>query len=162
MKIKKLTPVWIATFCAVGLLIPATTASAEWDFGLRGGVYNDANEASLGVELLTPIGGSGHWFFNPNVEYVFVDNGDLGTLNFDFHYDFTTNGPVFVWVGGGPGLIVRDPDRPARLDTETDGALNLLGGVGFNLKNSSVRPYVQGKLIISDETESAVAVGIRF
>lgn len=162
MKVLK-TPIWIAALCAIGLLLPATPASAEgWDFGLRGGVYNDASEAAVGVELLTPIGRSGHWFFNPNVEYVFVDNGDLATFNLDFHYDLTTRGPMFVWLGGGPGLIVRDPDRPARADTQTDGALNLLAGVGFNLKNSSVRPYIQGKLILSDETESAVAFGIRF
>lgn len=160
---RKSAPKWIAALCALGLVTAATPARAgEWDFGLRAGVYTEASEAAIGAELLTRIGNSGHWFFNPNVEYVFVDNGDLATLNMDFHYDINTRGPVFLWLGGGPGLIVRDPDRPPRRDTETDAAFNLLAGIGFNLRNSSVRPYVQGKLILSDETESAIAFGIRF
>lgn len=160
MKKQKLLTGSLATLFALGLLMSATPAVAQdWDLGLRGGVYNDAGEPAVGAELITRMGGNGRWFFNPNIEYVFVDNGNLATLNMDFHYDVVPSGPVYFWLGGGPALIVRDPDRR---DTETDGALNLLAGLGFNLRNSPVTPYVQGKLILSDESESAIAFGIRF
>ena len=36
-----------------------------------------------------------------------------------------------------------------------------LGGVGFT-KRGPIRPYVQGKVILSDNTEAAIAVGLRF
>lgn len=143
----------------LALLFSAVPAAAEgFDFGLRGGVYTDESDAFVGVELLTRLGRS-PWFFNPNFEYVFVDNGDLSTLSFDFHYDFRVQGPVYLWAGGGPALVFRQPDRR---DNETDGAFNLLAGIGFKLRGSAIRPYIQGKVILSDETESAIAFGVRF
>ena len=42
----------------------------------------------IGVELITPVTRS--VFFNPNLEWVFVEGGDLATLNADFHYDLET------------------------------------------------------------------------
>ncbi len=147
------------TLLTLGFLLAAGPAAADgFDFGLRGGIYTDESDAFVGAELLTRIG-HGEWFFNPNVELVFVDRGDLATLNFDFHYDFRVQGPVYLWAGGGPALVFRNPDRG---DDETDGALNLLAGIGFKLRNSSVRPYIQGKAILSDETEGSIAFGIRF
>lgn len=147
-----------------GLLLAALAAPAAaqnaWDFGIRGGVYTDDSDPFVGVEVLTRLGGT-RWFFNPNVEVVFPDNGDLITLNGDFHYDLPVEGSVYVWVGGGPAIIFRDPDRPRNDDSETDVGLNLLGGVGF-LKGQPVRPYVQGKVLVADESEAVLAFGVRF
>ena len=39
--------------------------------------------------------------------------------------------------------------------------LNLLGGVGFG-KGQALRPYIQGKVILSNDTEAVLAVGVRF
>jgi hypothetical protein len=137
------------------------TAQSVWDFGIRGGVYTDDSDPFVGVELLTRMGAT-EWFFNPNVEVVFPDRGDLITLNADFHYDLPVDAPVYVWVGGGPAIIFRDSDRgPGDDDDETDIGLNLLAGVGF-LKGQAVRPYVQGKVVISDESEAVLAFGVRF
>lgn len=147
---------------AAAFAIPAAPASAV-DFGVRGGVYDDADSAFVGGELLFQI--SPRWYFNPNLEYVFVDDGDLFTLNGDFHYDFDTSGNVAVWAGGGPAvlLIDDDDDRGRRRDDDdgdTDFGANLLAGVG--MKSGAVRPYLQGKVILADETEAVLAVGIRF
>jgi len=119
--------------CPLFLAAPA----AGVDFGLRGGVYTDQSDPFAGVELLAQIGSS-RWYFNPNAEYVFVEYGDLVTAN---------------------ALIFRD--RPPRRD-DTDAGVNLLAGVGFKPRGSSVRPYIQGKLILADETEGVIAFGIRF
>lgn len=149
----------ILTLCivfAVAALLPAR-AQAQTDFGVRAGVYTDESDAFLGLELLSRMYGS-QWFFNPNVESVFVENGNLFTINADFHYDFPTSGQFNVWLGGGPALVLRDPDRG---DNSTDAAVNLLAGFGFS-PHSAVRPYIQGKVILSNNSEAVFAVGLRF
>jgi hypothetical protein len=141
-----------------GLFLIPSTAKADLDFGVRGGFYDDADAGFLGGELLWGV--TRQWFFNPNLEYVFVDDGSLMTLNADVHYDFPTRSPFYVWAGGGPAVIFRDPDC-RNCDSENDFGLNLLGGIGFG-KGQALRPYIQGKVILSDDTEAVLAVGIRF
>jgi hypothetical protein len=144
-------------------LLTTAPARAEVDLGVRGGFYNDADAGFLGVELLTGV--TRQIYFNPNLEYVFVDQGDLATVNLDFHYDFETTGPYYLWAGGGPAVIFSDREvrRGNRFESEdeTDVGLNVLGGVGFG-RGGAFRPYVQGKLTLSDETEASIAFGIRF
>lgn len=144
-------------------LVPAA-GRADVDFGVRGGLYSDAEAGFVGVELLTPV--TRKWYFNPNFEYVFVDDGDLYTGNLDFHYDFDTRNPFYLWAGAGAAIIRSEIDPPpfcrrCDSDAETDLGLNLLGGIGFG-KGQALRPYVQGKVILSDDTEASIAVGIRF
>ena len=139
--------------------LAARPAAADVDVGVRGGYYTDAEEGFLGVDLLMQIQDT-RWFFNPNLEYVFVDPGDLATLNLDVHYDLDTdNDDLYIWLGGGPAIIFRDDDRPNG-DDETDLGLNLLGGIGWQLE--SVVPYFQAKAIIADDNEVVLAVGVRF
>jgi hypothetical protein len=157
-------PAWQFLLVAAGLTFSiASPALAQWDFGIRGGLYTEDSDPFVGIEGLTRMGAS-RWYFNPNFEAVFVDNGDLFTVNGDFHYDFEPSGSVDFWAGGGPALIFRDFDR-GRFgrgnDTETDLGLDLLAGLGFNPR-ASVRPYFQAKLILSDDTEGVVAFGVRF
>lgn len=158
-------PVRFRTLLLAGLLLLAAAGPAAaqnpWDFGIRGGVYTDHSDPFVGVELLTRLGSS-PWFFNPNVEVVFPDNGDLITVNGDFHYDLPVEAPVYVWLGGGPAIVFSDRDHgPNANDSETDVGFNLLAGVGF-LKGQAVRPYVQGKILVSDESEAVLAFGVRF
>ena len=155
--IKKMGSVAGALAVACLFLVPSA-AVAEVDFGVRGGFYDDADAGFIGGELLMDV--FGQWYFNPNLEYVFVDNGDLSTLNADFHYDFDTDSPFYVWAGGGPAVIFSGADC-RNCDDETDIGLNLLGGIGFG-KGQALRPYLQGKVVLSDETEAVLAVGIRF
>lgn len=133
-------------------------AQSDWDLGVRGGVYTGADAGFVGVEALGRIGRTS-WYFNPNVEAAFPDNEDLYTFNADFHYDIPTGSNVAVWLGGGPALILHDPNNPRR-DNETDFGGNLIAGIG--LQRGAVRPYLQGKLIFADDTEAVLAVGFRF
>jgi hypothetical protein len=145
------------------LFLAPGLARADVDFGVRGGFYSDAEAGFVGVELLADITRS--WFFNPNFEYVFVDEGDLYTVNLDAHYDFPTRNPYYFWVGGGLALIRSEVDfcTPRRCDSESenDVGVNLLTGIGFG-KGEAIRPYLQGKVIVADETEAVIAVGLRF
>lgn len=148
----------LALTASILLLVPQP-AEGQVDFGVRGGIYGD--DAFVGAELLFPLQGS--WYLNPNVEWVFVDNGDLFSVNGDVHYDFETGGNYYAWGGGGLALLFRDFDRPRFRDddSETDVGVNLLGGLGFN-PGGALRPYVQGKITLADDTEGSIAFGVRF
>jgi hypothetical protein len=148
-----------AVVAGICLFLLATNAQAEIRPGVRVGGYFDADAAFIGGELLTNISDS--WFFNPNIEYVFVDNGDLVTFNFDVHYDLPSEGKMFFWIGGGPAILYFNPDPDFR-DSETDFGINLFMGLGFKVGRERFIPYVQPKLILSDNSEFALAFGVRF
>lgn len=154
--------VWMLALA--GLFVLPGLAQAQVDFGVRGGFYNDADAGFLGAEMVIPI--SRPWYFNPNVEYVFVDDGDLWTANADFHYDLHSSSNLAPWVGAGAAVIFSsiDPPRGCRncdSDDETDLGLNLLGGLSL-VQRGPIRPYVQGKVTLSDNTEASIAFGLRF
>jgi hypothetical protein len=134
--------------------LSAGSASAS-DLDLRGGVYTDLNKPFVGLGFLSNAGDS--LYFNPNVEYVFVDNGQFGTLNFDFHYDLPLEGTPYVWIGAGLGFVYSNPDGPD--NTTTKARANLLAGIGLRTGRSV--PYVQAKYI-TGQKEWVLAVGIRF
>ncbi len=137
------------------LLAPPVSADGL-KFGLRGGYYTEVEEPFGGAELLVPMGH--RFYFNPNVEYVFVNSGTYVTYNADFHYDFGADRGPYVWLGGGLGLVSVNPDGPD--NGSTDGAVNFLGGIGFRAGRAI--PYFQAKLIAKSGTEFAVAFGVRF
>jgi hypothetical protein len=141
----------------VSAALAAVPASAdEVKFGVRGGYYAEAESAFLGIELLTQL--APRIYFNPNIEYVFVDDAKYVTWNADFHYDFHVSGRSFAWLGAGLALATVNPDGPD--NTDNDVAANFLAGLG--VRSGSVIPYFQVKLIAKDDTEFVVAFGLRF
>ncbi len=126
-------------------------------FGVRMGIYTDVEDLFLGAEMNVPIGK--FVYFNPNLEYILIDRGTFMTFNFDFHYDFPTSSPVYIWAGGGPAVVYVNPDGP--IDSETDLGLNLLFGLGFPTGNSLI-PYVQGKALLGDRDDFVLGFGLRF
>jgi hypothetical protein len=138
------------------LALPAPASAGDTKFGVRGGYYTDIGEPFLGAEVLVPV--ARRIYFNPNFEYVFVEDLNYWTLNGDFHYDFPTHRPYYVWAGAGVGLLRVDP--PGADNSDTDVGLNLLAGVGFNA--GSVVPYFQAKVILKNGSEFALGFGVRF
>jgi len=141
----------IALFAAA-VASPARAAA----FGVRTGVYADANAGFVGGEVLTSI--APNFYFDPNLEVALANNHDVVTVNGDFHYDFLTDRSYYVWAGGGPGFIHRErefePDR-------NDLGLNLLAGIGWKA-SAKVTPYVQATLLVSSDDEAVLAFGMRF
>ena len=141
-----------------GCFFFTSDASADIKPGFRVGVYTDPNDFFVGGELLVTL--TPYWYFNPNVEYVFIDNGDLFTINFDVHYDFRTNSSFYFWIGGGPAILLFDPEGDR--DGDTDLGVNVFAGIGFPLRDTSLIPYIQPKVILADNSEFSLAFGIRF
>ena len=138
-------------------LVAAPAASAQVDPDFRAGIYTDGSDGFIGGGVLWDLGQRGRWYANPNVEVVLVDNGNFFTVNGDVHYDLDVETPFYIWAGGGPAILVADPDEG---DSETDFGLNLIAGIGA--RQGGIRPYAQVKLIVSDESELVFAVGLRF
>ncbi len=152
---RKVLPTLIAVVL-LQLFFSLPSAQAQVKPGIRAGAYFDANSGFIGGELL--FGVNRHWFIDPNVEYVFVDNGHMMTFNFDVHRDLNVTGPLYVWVGAGPAIVWRDPDRG---QGHTDFGLNIFGGIGFRT-HSELVPYIQPKVIISNDSDFSLAFGLRF
>jgi len=123
-------------------------------FGVRTGFYTDVDEPFIGIEGLFGLGN--HVYLNPNFEYVFTEDPHYMTFNADFHYDFPTRSRAYVWAGAGLGVLYTNPEVG---DSNTDVGLNLLFGVGLK---GHVVPYVQGKVIVSEDTAFVLGVGLRF
>jgi len=158
MKSKRFSAIFTGVVSGLILVanIAPVTAGPGTKFGVRAGYYSDTEEIFLGGELLSRISRS--VFFNPNVEFVTIDNGTFMTFNGDFHYDFPTAGSPLIWAGAGLGMLYFNPEGPG--DNQTDVGLNLLFGVG--LSRGPVIPYFQVKAILEDNNEVVLGFGIRF
>jgi hypothetical protein len=155
---------WVRVVTTAGLAIGflatlgAVPARAQGvDFGVRAGGYLDHQDPFVGLEVLSRLGSS-DWYANPNVEFIFADTRDRVSLNFDFHYDFLVTKDYYLWAGGGPAVIHIDSDRGH--SAETNGGVNLLGGIGWRLQGFT--PYAQLKIVLSNDSSVAAGVGIRF
>jgi hypothetical protein len=111
------------------------------DFFLGGGLKIDL----LMVEVI------------PNIEYVFVDNATLYTLNLDGNFKFLSIPFVRAWVGGGIGTM---RFKPEGFDTQGKALINILGGVGLNA--IVLKPYAQIKYVFVKDLDNqfVVSVGI--
>lgn len=144
----------LALLAAVVALSPA--AEAQTRFGFRTGAYFNEPDPFVGAEVLFPLADG--WFLNPNVEVVFGDEENAIVANGDVHWDLTRGRGSSFWVGAGLAVLLRDPDRG---DSETDAGLNLLAGVAATRFRDFI-PYLQGKVLVSDDTRGVIAVGVRF
>jgi hypothetical protein len=145
----------IASLTALTFVRPSAAHVAP---ELRGGYYADAEKAFMGGGMLISM--SPTWDFNPNVEYVFVENADYFTVNADMHKDLNQGSGPAVWLGVGAAIIAVDPNENIANDTDTDLGLNLFTGIGA--KRGAARPFGQLKVTLSDESETSLAFGLRF
>lgn len=147
----------VAALAAAGLMATAPLAAADQDagLGLRAGAYLDEGDPLLGLAYQLPV--TSRFSVIPNAEYVFVDRGDLYTINVDGRYDLNPSSQNPMWVGAGVGMIHRD----IGFEDDTDPALNLLWGMDFST-NESWTPFINTKAIVSDNSEFAFTFGVRF
>jgi hypothetical protein len=150
--------------CFLVGMLSVSHSLARPDFGIRGGAYDnsgdDMNEdAFIGAEALFGMDDVHRWYGNPNVEHAFVDNGDLTSLSFDFHYDFVNTKTLSFWGGAGPTVLFMDGDAFADRE-DTDLGANVL--VGFGSSSGNVRPYAQMKVVFADDNTAVIGAGVRF
>jgi len=142
-------------FAAALLFTLPVAAQADPMFGVRLGLYTKASDPFLGGELLFRI--VPDLYFNPNLEVV-LGSGRYLTLNADVHYDLPAGRRTFVWIGGGLAVVDRKPEGAG--EGHTDLGVNLLAGLGA--RHGRVVPYAQAKVILKDDSEFVIGVGLRF
>lgn len=150
-------PIAIVGSLLLAFVVLSPAPAAATSFGVRGGVYTHESKPFVGAELLMHAGSD--FYFNPNAEYVFINDGQYWTFNFDGHWDLPTHGTPYLWVGAGLAVTYLNPDGP--YDSVSKAHANLLAGIGFHTHNHVV-PYIQLKLITTNPTEFVAAGGIRF
>lgn len=139
------------------VMFGTSTARAAVDADVRASLFPDADAVGIGAGVLAPVSDDGHWYFNPNMEVAFGDARDRFAMNGDFHYDVASNRSTSVWFGGGPALIVTDPDIG---DSHTDLGLNVLTGVGGT--RGRVRPFGQLRGVFAEDGQIVLSGGVRF
>ena len=147
---------FVSSILVCALLSLPRTGESQTRLGARAGAFLADGDPFVGGEVL--VGIADDLFFNPNVEVAFADNATKGLFNFDVHYDFARVNQAFFWVGAGLAVIYLDPEGR---DSETDAGANVLFGVGFNTKGRWI-PYVQAKILASEDSDFGIAFGIRF
>ncbi len=129
------------------------------DFGVRAGAYLEQADPFVGFELLTPLG-STDWFFNPSVEVAFGDRRDRLAFNLDFTVSLRQTRELFVYGGAGVSIWRLDADPGRNRRAETEGGVNLVGGVAWRLQDFA--PYAQLKIVVADDAQVIAGVGLRF
>jgi hypothetical protein len=149
------TQLAILMIAMLAIALPCSAVQTQGD--VRAAYLTDQDAVGLGGGLLTGLGESPRWKFNPNVEVAFADDLDGMSVNGDFRYDVTRDSDVAFWMGAGPALLVSDHGDDA---TDTDVGLNLLTGIGAS--RGDVRPFGQIRGVIADRSEVVLAGGIHF
>lgn len=134
-----------------------SAAAADPRFGIHAGLWTDGSDPVVGGDVVLPLH-EPDWTINPSLEYVPGDHVDRWVLNGDALYDLDLNTEAEVWVGGGLAILFKNHDRHG---SSTDVGLNLLAGAGLET-SSGLLPYVQGKVIITDDSSLALVLGLRF
>jgi hypothetical protein len=147
----------IAAIAAAAMFALMTPAKAQTEGDVRAAYHADQEAVGVGGGILTEVGDSNRWKFNPNVEIAFADDDDdQMSLNGDFRYDITRDSDVAFWMGAGPALLVNELGD----DSDTDVGLNLLTGIGAS--RGDVRPFGQLRGVVADQSEVVLAGGIHF
>lgn len=124
--------------------------------GIRAGFYTEAEKPFIGAEYLAGVAPSVD--FNPNIEYVFMENATYLTMNLDAHYDFYSRSRAFFYFGGGLAIQYFKVEGIDESDTNT--GLNLLFGMG--VARGPVIPYIQAKAVLMEDNEFVIGFGLRF
>ena len=141
----------------LGLIAAPRMAGAAVEGDVRAGVYPDVDGVAVGGGVLAPVGNSGRWYFNPNLEVAMGDTRDIIAMSGDFHYDFAEQGSASFWMGAGPAVLVTDRQVGS---TDTDLGVNVLTGVGA--RHGDVRPFAQVRGTVANSSQVTLAAGIRF
>ncbi len=138
---------------AAAAVLTAAPAKAG-DFSVRAGAYTDESRFFVGAEYRAPVGG--RLVVAPNFEVVIPEEGSYFSFSADLHYLFRAPGQLQPWLGAGLGVYARNHEGG---NDHTDVGLNLIGGLGLR---TTLKPYVQLKVVVKDDTALVLGFGIRF
>lgn len=152
---------WVSRVLVVALLLTVTASAANAQrrrraivtqtgprFGVHAGFdFSNGGNALLGAQLSWPIMPS--LDFYPSFDYYFVSAGSLWSLNFDLKYRPPTVYRAW-YVGGGLNW--------SHASAGSNTGLNLFSGLEG--RRGNVRPYVEARFILENNSTFQVAAGL--
>ena len=145
----------VVVFALLAAAAPAVAADPS--FGIHAGVWTEDGDPLVGAEVELPLD-SPRWAIVPSLEYVPGDGVDRWIANADATYELDLDTKAEIWVGGGLAVLFTDHERHG---SDTNLGVNLLAGAGLET-SSGLYPYLQGKVVISEDSALAVVLGLRF
>ena len=159
---KLLVGLMVVGFMATG----AKRAEAQFRFGANVS-WGDDTDFGLGARANFGFGEFSRR--NPieglvTFDYFFPDGFDYWEVTGNAIYRFDiSNETVKPYAGAGVLISHASVDLPSPFDaSSTDAGLNLLGGLRFRLKNSTVLPFVEARLEVKDGSQFVLAGGVLF
>ena len=154
--------VLVAAALASFALVPSV-AQAQVTLGPALAFGDSNRDLGLGVALALPADALGPGFgFLFDFLYFFPDVGDYLEINGNVTYDFPLeNSTAVPFVLGGLNISNSSLDIPGVVNaSSTDAALNLGGGISFDLGN--FRPRVLGRFQVGDGSGLQLVVTLPF
>ena len=140
---------------AASVVAPAPSHALPIGWNIFGGWATEADGMVLGAGAHFGIGPIEA---NPNAEIIFIDGGNMFTLNADAHWTILPAAVANVFVGGGVGMVIVDPEHG---DSDTDAAVNVVAGAMLNAVRFN--PFGKLKWVILDGGDPfMIEFGIRF
>lgn len=129
------------------IALAAAPASAQVNWGPRGGLSFSPDQIVLGAHVNIPVG-SENFALVPSLDIAFGDDLFTIGLHGDLDYRFQVEGSVKPYVGAGFSYYNYDSDAEGA-DANSETGVNILGGVWLN-SDSSTPFFVEGKFGLSD------------
>lgn len=154
----------------VAVLVAATAVDAAGDpysdIGFRGwgprvGLSFQPDQVHFGAHL--DFGNfAEHVRFQPNVELGLAKDEKLFAINAEAAYRFSSQWEVWSpYLGGGVGANIKSYDTGDHNVSQTDLALNVLGGIEKGLSNGD-RFFLEIKLSLNDVPDAKLTAGWTF
>lgn len=162
---------YLLAVACVGLLgIGARDLPAQTRFGVQGSWGDDfdlgiGGRVALGLKSMFP---KAPVEFHASFDYFFPDepagvDRTYWELNGNVLYMIPgVRGNVGPYVGGGLNIAHRSEEELGVSRSDTEGGLNLMGGVQFKPPRSRVRPFVEFRLELEGGDQFVLAGGVVF
>ena len=130
------------------------SAQGRAQAGVRIGANFDYDDVFLGGHLAAPI--SSRLDIYPSFDIYFPDSGSRFALSLDLRVRFPSTSDLQFYAGGGMNYLHRSEGDTDHGDVGGD----LLGG--FDARLGRVRPFVEGKILLHDDTSFQILAGLNF
>jgi hypothetical protein len=139
-------------------LVFASTASAGYPAGVRGGFSHRPDQFLFGLQVEFPPVAQ-NLYIVPSTEVGVGDDAFSLAVNGDVQYRFHTSSGIRPYAGGGLTLYYIDPDNG---DSNTDLGVNVLGGLFFGSQNGPPL-FIDAKIGLTDEVPDwKIVFGVMF
>jgi hypothetical protein len=118
------------------------------------GVNTDFNDLLIGVHGTFP---AARWLeIYPSFDVFFPDEGTLLGFNGDFKFLIPTESGFGFYAGPGLGILYSKFED----EDDADLGLNLFGGI--ETRRGNVHPYLEGRVLLHDNTSFQLVFGLNF